>query len=252
MKKYLGILITITLLNLTLTAPSMAEEVRVAVAANFTAPMKVIAANFEKASGNKVTLSFGATGMFYTQIKNGAPFDILLSADMQAPEKLEQEGAAVPGVRFTYAIGKLVLWSLTPSYVDDKGDVLKRNGFKHVALASPKVAPYGAAAMEVMEKLDLVQSLQSKFVQGENIAQAYLFASTGNAELGFVALSQVTEGGKLKSGSVWMIPQTLYTPLRQDAALLTRAKDNTAAKALIEYLKSESALVVIRSYGYEL
>ena len=229
-----------------------ADEVQVAVAANFTAPMKIIAADFEKASGHKAALSFGATGKFYAQIKNGAPFDVLLAADDEIPAKIEKEGLGVPGSRFTYAIGKLVLWSAKPGFVDDKGDVLKKGNFEHIALGNPKLAPYGAAAVEVMTRLGLMSALEPKFVQGENIAQTYQFVSTGNAELGFVALSQVYEDGKLKSGSGWIVPTTMHSPIRQDAVLLTRGKDNPAAVALLQYLKSEKAKGVIKSYGYGL
>ncbi|ARU30360.1 molybdate ABC transporter substrate-binding protein [Sulfuriferula sp. AH1] len=229
-----------------------ADEVQVAVAANFTAPMKLIAADFEKASGHKAALSFGATGKFYAQIRNGAPFDILLAADDETPAKLEKEGFGVSGSRFTYAIGKLVLWSARPGYVDDQGGVLKKGGFTHIALANPKLAPYGAAAVEVMTKLGLMGVLEPKFVQGENIAQTYQFVSTGNAELGFVALSQVYEDDKLRSGSGWIVPSAMHAPIRQDAVLLTKGKGNTAAAALLQYLRSDKAKAVIRAYGYDL
>ncbi|WP_124949189.1 molybdate ABC transporter substrate-binding protein [Sulfuriferula thiophila] len=234
------------------TGEASAAEVQVAVASNFTAPMKIIATDFEKTSGHKVALSFGATGKFYAQIRNGAPFDMLLAADDETPARMEQEKLGVTGSRFTYAIGKLVLWSAKPGVVDDKGAVLKTNSFEHIALANPKLAPYGAAAVEVMTKLGLVSMLTPKFVQGENIAQTYQFVSTGNAELGFVALSQVYEDGKLKSGSGWIIPSTMHSPIRQDALLLINGKDNPAAAALLKYLKSDKAKAVIKAYGYDL
>lgn len=229
-----------------------AEEVQVAVAANFTAPMKIIAADFEKASGQKVALSFGATGKFYAQIKNGAPFDILLAADDETPAKMEKEGLGVAGSRFTYAIGKLVLWSAKPDFVDAKGEVLKKGGFEHIALGNPKLAPYGAAAVETMTRLGVMSTLEPKFVQGENIAQTFQFVSTGNAELGFVALSQVYEDGKLKSGSGWIVPADMHSPIRQDAILLPKGKGNPAAEALLKYLKSSKAKAVIKAYGYDL
>lgn len=229
-----------------------AEEVQVAVASNFTAPMKLIAADFERTSGHRVALSFGATGKFYAQIRNGAPFDMLLAADDETPARMEQEKLGVTGSRFTYAIGKLVLWSAKPGLVDDKGAVLKTNSFGHIALANPKLAPYGEAAVEVMTKLGLLNVLTPKFVQGENIAQTYQFVSTGNAELGFVALSQVYEDGKLKSGSGWIIPSTMHNPIRQDALLLINGRDNPAAAALLKYLKSDKAKAVIKAYGYDL
>lgn len=230
-----------------------ADEVQVAVAANFTAPMKTIAADFEKATGHKAALSFGATGKFYAQIKNGAPFDILLAADDTTPARLEKEGQGAPGSRFTYAIGKLVLWSARPGLVDGKGEVLSKGDFRHVSIANPKLAPYGAAAVEALTGLGLLSVMQPKFVQGESIAQTYQFIATGNAELGFVALSQVLSPERKRvSGSVWVVPASLYTPIRQDAVLLTRGKGNPAAEALMKYLKGGQAKTVIQSYGYGL
>lgn len=237
---------------LLLATASHAAEINVAVAANFTAPMKAIAADFESATGHKLLLTFGATGKFYAQIRNGAPFEVFLAADQETPAKLEKENDAVQGSRFTYAIGKLALWSVKPDFVDDKGEVLKKGNFEHIAIASPKLAPYGAAAVEVLEKLGLLSTLQPKFVQGENIAQTHQFVSTGNAELGFVALSQVYEGGKVKSGSAWIVPTSFHAPIRQDVVILTKGKDSPAAKALIEYLRSEKARAVIKSFGYDL
>ena len=241
-----------TFVLLSLCAHAHADEVQVAIAANFTAPMKLIAADFEKDTGHKAALSFGATGKFYAQIKSGAPFEVFLSADDETPLKLEKEGDTVPGSRFTYATGKLALWSATPGLVDDKGAVLKRGGFTHIAIAAPKLAPYGAAAVEAMTKLGVWPALEPRTVQGESIGQAFSFVSTGNAELGFVALSQVYEGGKIKSGSGWIVPANLYSPLRQDAVQLARGKDSKAAAALMAYLKSDKARAVIRSFGYEL
>lgn len=240
------------LLVLGLSAPLHAAEVQVAVAANFTAPMQKIAADFEKDTGHKAALSFGSTGKLYAQIRNGAPFAVFLAADDKTPAKLEQEGLAVSGSRFTYAIGQLALWSAKPGYVDDKGEVLKTGTFQHLAIANPKLAPYGAAAVETLTKLGLLGSVEPRFVQGENIAQAYQFASTGNAELGFVALSQVYADGKLKGGSAWIVPASLHSPIRQDAEVLSQGKDNPAAAALVKYLKSDKARAVIKSYGYDL
>ena len=240
------------LLSLGLSACAFAEEVQVAVAANFTAPMKAIAADFEKATGHKVVATFGATGKFYAQIVNGAPFDIFLAADDETPARLEKENGTVAGSRFTYAIGKLALWSAKPDFVDARGEVLKKGAFEHLALANPKLAPYGAAAFEAMGKLGLLEKLQPKFVQGDSIGQTFSFISTGNAELGFVALSQVYEAGKIKSGSGWIVPASLHHPIRQDAVILSKGKDNKAAAALLDYLKSEPAKALIRSYGYAL
>lgn len=231
---------------------AQAAEVSVAVAANFTAPMQKIAAAFEQDTGHKAILAFGSTGKFYAQIKNGAPFQVLLSADDETPARLEREGLGVPGTRFTYAIGKLVLWSRQLGLVDDKGEVLRTGKFERIALADPKLAPYGAAAVEVLNGLGLMSSLAPKFVQGENIAQTYQFVATGNAELGFVALSQVYADGKLTQGSAWMIPASLHAPIRQDAVVLSPGKDNAAAVALMRYLRNDKARAIIRSFGYDL
>lgn len=235
-----------------LATPAFAEEVKVAVAANFTAPMQKIALEFERDTGHKALVSTGATGAFYAQIKNGAPFEVFLSADDETPVKLEAEGAGVKGSRFTYAIGKLVLWSSKPGFVDDKGEVLKKGGYAKLSLANPKTAPYGAAGVEVLKKLGVFDAVQPKIVQGENISQAFQFVSTGNAELGFVALSQVWQDGALKSGSAWVVPQADYAPIRQDAILLTNGAGKPAADALLKYLKGDKAKAVIKSYGYEL
>lgn len=240
------------LLSLAITTGAQAGEVQVAVAANFTAPMKAIAAVFEKTTSHKAELVIGSTGKFYAQIKSGAPFDVFLSADDDTPARLEQEGLAVKGSRFTYATGKLVLWSANASLVDGKGEVLKKGDFKKLAIANPKVAPYGAAAVETMTKLGLLDSITPKLVQGESIGQAFNFIATGNAELGFVALAQVLEGGKLKSGSAWTVPASLHAPIVQDAVVLTRGKDNKAAAELVALLKSERIKDLIRSYGYDL
>ncbi|GAB2182172.1 molybdate ABC transporter substrate-binding protein [Denitratisoma sp. agr-D3] len=230
-----------------------ADELSVAVAANFTEPMKKIVAEFEKSSGHKVALSFGSTGKFYSQIKAGAPFEVLVAADDETPIKMEQEGLAVKGSHFTYAIGKLVLWSAKPAVVDAKGEVLKGGGFDHLSIANPKLAPYGAAGVETLKNLGLYDGIAPKIVQAENIGQAYQFIATGNALIGFVALAQVVdETGKLKSGSVWVVPEKYYTQIRQDAVLLDKGKDKPAAAALLKYLKSPFVLKVIEGYGYAL
>jgi molybdate transport system substrate-binding protein len=224
----------------------------VAVAANFTAPMQKIAAEFEKDTGHKAVLAFGATGKFYAQIVNGAPFEVLLAADDETPARLETAHRTVPGTRFTYAIGKLVLWSAQDGYVDNQGQVLKTGNYAHLAIANPKTAPYGAAAIETLANLHLLDRVQGKLVQGENIAQAYQFVSTGNAPLGFVALAQVYREGKFTSGSGWIVPASLHAPIRQDAVILAKGGANPAARALESYLKSDKARGIIRSYGYEL
>ncbi len=231
--------------------PAMAADVHVAVAANFTAPIKQIAAEFEKETGHKVVLSFGASGKFYAQIKNGAPFQLFLSADDEKPAQLVKDGLAVADSRFTYAIGTLVLWSAKPGFVDAKGEVLNKGTFNKIAIANPKLAPYGTAAIELLTKRGLLAAIAPKFVQGENISQTFQFVSTGNAELGFIALSQVMKDGKVTSGSAWIVPGALHSPIRQDAVLLAVGKDNAAAKALLDYVKSDKAKKIIRSYGYE-
>lgn len=233
-----------------LASAAHADEVSAAVAANFTAPMQKIAAQFEKDTGHKAVLSFGATGKFYAQISNGAPFGILLAADDTTPEKIAKEGKGVDASRFTYAIGQLVLWSKQAGYVDDKGAVLQRNDWQHIAIANPKLAPYGLAAMETLGKLGLTAQVQPKTVLGENIGQTYQFAASGNAQLGFVALSQVMEDGKIREGSAWIVPASMHEPIRQDAIVLNSAKDNAAAKALMDYLKGDKARAIIKSYGY--
>lgn len=227
-----------------------ADTVSVAVAANFTAPMQKIAAAFEADTGHKAVLSFGATGKFHAQITQGAPFQILLSADDATPARLEREGKAVPNSRFTYAIGTLVLWSPQPGYVDAQGAVLRTGDFKHLAIANPKLAPYGLAAVQVMEKLGVATRLQPRLVQGESIAQTYQFVATGNAQLGFVALSQVMVDGKIGSGSAWQVPPGMHEPIRQDAALLEPGKGSAAAVELMNYLRGEKARAIIQSYGY--
>jgi molybdate transport system substrate-binding protein len=229
-----------------------ADEVQVAVAANFAVPMKEIAVSFEQATGHKVLSTVGSTGKFYAQIRNGAPFEVLLAADDATPARLEQEGAAIAGSRFTYAIGKLVLWSAQAAVVDNMGEVLQKGSYAHLAIANPKLAPYGAAAVEVMKKLDVYGAIEPKLVVGESIAQVQQFIGSGAATLGFVAMSQVFEGGRLKSGSAWVVPAGLYRPIRQDAIALDRGKGKRAVNAFLAYLKSDTAKAVIRAYGYDL
>ncbi|MBT9465351.1 molybdate ABC transporter substrate-binding protein [Hydrogenophaga sp.] len=229
-----------------------AAETQVAVAANFAEPIKAIAAVLEKTTGHKLRITVGSTGRLTAQIRNGAPFDVLLSADTHAPAQMEADGLAQPGSRFTYATGKLVLWSADAAKVDGQGAVLKTDGFRKLAIANPKTAPYGAAAVEVIDKLGLSSTLTPKLVQGESIGQAYNFAYTGNAEIAFVAMSQVLEGGRLKSGSMWVVPQNLYAPIRQDAVLLKTGASNEAAQALMKLLQSPNIKTLIRSYGYDL
>lgn len=229
-----------------------AAETQVAVAANFAEPVRAIAQVLHKTTGHTLKITLGSTGRLYAQIRNGAPFDVLLAADTRAPEQLETDGLAQPGSRFTYATGKLVLWSANAAKVDGQGAVLKGDGFRKLAIANPKTAPYGAASVEAIDKLGLTAALTPKLVQGESIGQTYNFAVTGNAEIAFVALSQVLEGGRLKSGSMWAVPQNLYAPIRQDAVLLKTGANNEAAIALMKLLQSPNIKTLIRSYGYDL
>ena len=237
---------------LAVALPVAAAEVKVAVAANFAAPMQEIAARFERDTGHRALLAFGATGKFYAQIRNGAPFEVLLAGDQTTPAKLVDEARAVAGSRRTYAIGKLVLWSPRAAYVDERGEVLARGDFRHLAVASPKTAPYGAAAHEVLRRLGLAEALGGKLVTGENIAQTYQFVASGNAALGFVALSQVMADGKLTGGSAWLVPADHYSEIRQDAVVLDTGRDKPAARALMDYLKGDTAAAIIRAYGYAL
>lgn len=229
---------------------AQAATINVAVAANFTEPAKALAREFAK-TGNEAKLSFGATGSFYAQIKNGAPFDIFMAADEKRPLLLEQEGDAVPGSRMTYAIGQLVLWSAKPGFVDAHGHILKTGDFNKLAIANPKLAPYGVAAEQTIAKLGLTAALTPKLVMGESIGQTQNFVASGNAELGFVALSQVLNpNGKLKSGSAWIVPAFDHAPIVQDAVILKRAADNPAAQAWMALLQSPATRALLKTYGY--
>jgi molybdate transport system substrate-binding protein len=231
---------------------AQAETVQVAVAANFTAPMKLIAEAFAKDTGHTANASFGSSGKFYAQIKNGAPFEVFLSADAETPAKLEAEGLTQAGTGFTYAIGTLVLWSADPGFIQDGAKVLARNAFRKLAIANPKTAPYGAAAVAVMKALSVDQMIEPKLVQGENIAQTYQFVSTGNAELGFVALSQVVKDGRISEGSAWVVPSEMHDPILQDAVILKNGEGNVAAAAFMDYLKGDKAQDIIRAFGYQI
>lgn len=214
--------------------------------------MQRIAAAFEQETGHKSVLSFGSSGNLYAQIRHGAPFEILLSADSQTPEKLESEGMGLAGTRFTYAIGTLVLWSKQPGLVDEKGEILRSGKLERLAIANPKLAPYGVAAMQTLAQLGVLSSVQPKLVLGENISQAYQFVASENAALGLVSLSQVMLEGKIAQGSAWIVPAKLHAPIAQDAILLVKGRDNPVATALLRYLRSEKAKAIMRSYGYTL
>ena len=224
------------------------EEIRVAAASNFAGAMKAVAGHFEARTGHTVTPVFGATGTQYAQIVNGAPFAVFFAADVDRPARLEAAGLAVPGSRFTYARGRLVLWSRRPDYVDDGGKVLRAGNFRHLAIANPKLAPYGGAARAVLQARGHWAALRRKLVRGENIAQAFQFVMSGNAELGFVAWAQVMRPGQPLEGSHWMVPQALYPPIEQQAVLL---REVPSARALLDFVRTSEARRVIREYGYD-
>ena len=245
-------LTTAFITSMLLAVSVQAAEVKVAVASNFAQPMKDIATEFEKDTGHKLSVTQGATGKFYAQITNGAPFEVFLSADDETPAKLVKEGKAVSGTQFTYAVGRLVLWSPDEKLVDQGGAILKTDRFKFIAIANAKVAPYGRAAVQTMQKLGVLSAIEPRVVQGESIAQTHQFVTTGNAQLGFVALSQVWENNRIKSGSGWIIPEEMHDQLRQDIVLLNPGKDSSAATTLVNYLKSDKAKKIIDRYGYKL
>lgn len=227
---------------------ALADVIKVAVAANFTEPAREIATAFEAATGNEVLLSFGSTAKLFTQIANGAPFEVFLAADAKTPDKAEAEGVAVPGTRFTYAVGRLVLYSSDPALVDGTPAVLSRKRFGKLAIGNPATAPYGAAAVEVMQKLGLYETLKPRLVMGENVGQAYQFVATGNAELGFVSASQVVGA----QGSRWEVPADFHSPLRQDAVLTKAGAESEAAKSFLAFLDGEMARAIIARFGYGL
>jgi molybdate transport system substrate-binding protein len=243
-----GLLAGLLIAAMALAGPALAGQTQVAVAANFSAPAKEIAAAFAKATGHRAALSFGASGQFYTQMAHGAPYEVFLSADAERPKMAEQAGLGVPSSRFTYAVGRLVLYSKTPGLVDGRGAVLRSGRFAKLAIADPGAAPYGAAAVQTMQNLRVYDSLKPKIVRGSSITQAYQFAASGAAEVGFVALSQVAAA---PGGSRWIVPTTLYAPIEQQAILLKTGQDNPAAKAFMAFLKGPQAKAVIRRYGYE-
>ena len=235
-----------------LVANVQAANIHVAVAANFTAPAKQLASLFEKETGHKVILSFGGTGVLYGQIKNGAPYDVLLAADAKTPAQAVKEGYGVSGTNETYALGKLILWSADAGTIQNGEQVLKQGRFARCAVANPKLAPYGAAAYETMKALGVFDATRPKFVEGDSVGKAYQFVKTGNADIGFVALSHVVRDGKLTAGSGWVVPEHLYEPIKQNAVLLTRGGEPAAAREFLAFLRGSTAKQVKAFYGYGL
>lgn len=233
------------------TSSALAGEVQVAVASNFVSPLKVIKAQFEKATGHRILIISGSTGKLFAQVKHGAPFDLLLAADAMRPRILEEEGFAVPGSRFTYAMGRLTLWSANPNQIHGEGaEIFQHQTFNHLAMANPKTAPYGRAALQTLKNLGVWEQVRGKIVQGENIGQAFQFLATGNAALGFVALSLALDPKNKIKGSRWDVPSNLYDPIYQDLVLLKRAQDNPAALALMNFIHGPAARKTIADYGY--
>ena len=244
-------LATLVIVALALPSPAHAAEVRVAVAANFSAPLTTLADRFHTQTGHTIAISPGSTGKLATQIRQGAPFDVFLAADDATPSALEKDGLTVPGSRFVYAIGRLVLWSPDPTLVDPQGAVLRTGKFHKLALADPLLAPYGLAAQTTLTRMALWTTLAPKIVRGDNVQQAYQFAASGNAQLAFLALSQVTEHGRVPRGSVWVVPASLHAPIAQAAVQLKTARDPVASAAFLTFLKSPDALDLLRQAGYE-
>ena len=229
------------------SAISAADEIRVAVASNFFGAMKVLAYEFERDTNHRVVLIPGSTGKHYAQIVNGAPFDALFAADSERSELLDSQGLIEPSSRFTYAIGRLVLWSVLENTIDSEGEIIAEGDFRYLAIANPKLAPYGKAAEEVIRAKGAWAAIQGRLVRGENIAQTFQFVSSGNAELGFVAFSQIVKLGEVVKGAYWSVPENLYSPIEQQAVLLT---NNEVARAFLVYVKSDAGLEIIQSFGY--
>lgn len=239
------------LLGLSLAGPAVGEEAVVAVAANFSEVAERLAKDFERESGHRLTFVAGSTGKLYAQLANGAPFDAFLAADRESPEQLEKESLAVAGSRFTYATGRLTLWSREPGLVGRDGAATLRQGnFRLLAIANPALAPYGAAAKQTLESLGLWQRFKDRIVMGQTIGQAHTLVASGNADLGFVALSSVLSPRNKAKGSRWDVPSHLHAPIRQDAVLLARGAGNPAARGFLAFLRSERAKAVMASYGY--
>ena len=233
------------------TNPVQAEVLTIAVASNFSAPMQEISQAFEAESGHSIRLTFGSSGKLYAQIIHGAPFHAMFSADQAIPARLERENLTVPGSRFTYAQGKLVLWSMHTNAVDRSGTALQQGNFSRLALANPRLAPYGAAAVQTLQALNLVEATRDKWVQGENVSQTFQYVATGNAELGLVAMSQVMRNGELVRGSAWVVPPVLYEPIRQDAVMLRNGKDSGALRDFWRFMRSDFARKRMATFGYD-
>jgi molybdate transport system substrate-binding protein len=241
--------LTLLIIALTTVKTADAAVIRVGVAANFASTLALLAERFEQRSGHRVVLSSGSTGKLYAQIKHGAPFDLLFAADVERPRRLEEEGDGVSGTRFTYAAGRIVLWSPLPDRVDPAGKVLGEDGFNKLAIANPVTAPYGLAAQQTLQQLGVWQAVQSRIVRGENIAQTFQFVASGNADLGFVALSQVRAKNEL-GGSSWEVPTDLYQPIEQQVILLRRAREPEAAEQLLAYLRDTEVREILKRFGY--
>ncbi|MFW8566938.1 molybdate ABC transporter substrate-binding protein [Orrella sp. 11846] len=252
MTRWLNSTLLLTLGLISANAHAQSEPLQVAVAANMTAPMQALAPLFEAKTGHKLALSFGSTGKFYAQIQHGAPFEVLLAADQATPKRLAQENLAKADTAFTYALGTLVLWSADAKRITQGEEILNEPGQLRLAIADPKLAPYGKAAQETLEALNRWDLWQGHIAMGENIGQTYQFAASGNAQLGFVALSQVWENGQLREGSLWRVPTDLYTPIAQDAIVLNKGADNLSAQAFVTFLQSDEATKVLKSFGYQI
>ena len=252
-KKYMKYFLAI-IFSFIFSFQAQATEVRVAVASNFVLVLNVLAEQFQQSSGHKIKISSGASGKFVAQIQYGAPFDVFFSADQNKVQVLSQRGLTVPNSQFTYALGSLVLWSAKEALLNHKNyrQILQSGMFNKLALANPKLAPYGLAAIQTLDRLGLRSSTQAKWVQGENIAQTYQFVNSGNADLGFVALSQTLQQSLKTKGSIWRVPSELHAPIRQDVVLLKRGKNNDAAQAFLEFIQTDQARAIIHSFGYSL
>jgi len=244
-KKWLGFIL---LSAITLSA--VAKPVHIAVAANFSNTMQRLVTEFEKTSDYQISVSFGSSGKFYAQIKQGAPYELFFSADQVKPDALQTDGLVITASRFTYAIGRLAVWSARPDFVNKIEANLKHGAFNKLAIANPKLAPYGSATLEVLKHLGLIDVTRAKWVLGENIAQTYQFVSTGNADLGFIALSQLLGTNKAQHGSYWLVPDTMHHAIRQDVVLLRSAAKSQGAKAFLDFMHTDMARNIVTEFGY--